>query len=656
MQMLARHCRERCIVPALVCLALLLSPRQIASAQTVDATRWHSGTVTLNSGWREHEGDDPAWAKADFDDSGWQNVDLDDLGPAQPGWRWYRLHVKLAPAHPHVHLLIAGGGGTYELYLNGQRQDGAEIRSMFGVSRPTEQLFVPRDEDNDLTIAVRTHAPHVYTLWDLPLFLTAALGTPDAIGDEQASLEAQRMYSAIPTIAINLALVIAGIGALGLFLSRRVDREYMWLGLYLLVFGTSNGILYSSTSGVVSSALNGLVADPLFYIYVILQIEFTFSFARKPVSKPWRAYEGILFLMPLANPMPHRVWLSNTMYTALEGIAGVPAALLLPVVLFLWYRKGNREAGWLILPSLLPAATAALSNLGSVSLWSGWGKFDYLSDPIPLGQVSLQLTDVGDFVFLLAIGVVMFFRFTRVSREQTRVAAELEAAREIQHRLVPARLPQIPGYAIEAAYFPAQEVGGDFYQVLEHSQGAKLVVVGDVSGKGLKAAMTGTLAMGALRAVAAEELGPAAVLMRLNRQLVETGDGGFITCVCVRVSPGGGLLVANAGHLAPYRDGVELQVSTGLPLGILLEEKYSEQEFQLEPGQQLTLLSDGVLEATNAAGELFGFERMQAVSGKPAAAIAEAAQRFGQEDDITVLTLTRAGVPVADPAELHAIA
>ena len=228
-----------------------------------------------------------------------------------------------------------------------------------------------------------------------------------------------------------------------------------------------------------------------------------------------------------------------------------------------------------------------------------------------------------------------------MSREQARGAAELEAAREIQQRLVPAKLPQVNGYAIEAAYFPAQEVGGDFYQVFAQSDGAQLVVVGDVSGKGLKAAMTGTLALGALRALAAEGLGPGAVLTRLNRQQSETQDGGFITCICARVTEQGEVTLANAGHLPPYRNGEELQVSSDLPLGISPEETYKECSFHLEPGDQLTLLSDGVLEATEQEGELFGFERMRAISAQTAESIAGAALKFGQEDDITVLTLAR---------------
>ena len=215
-------------------------------------------------------------------------------------------------------------------------------------------------------------------------------------------------------------------------------------------------------------------------------------------------------------------------------------------MLFVWYRRSNREAGWLILPSLLPSLAAAILDVGSGSIFTGWGRLDFLANPIPVGPFPLQVPDVGDFLFVLGIGVVMFHRFTQVSRQQARGAAELDAAREMQRRLVPEILPEIAGYALEAAYFPAEEVGGDFYQVLDSRGGAKLVVVGDVSGKGLKAAMTGTLAMGALRALATEGLGPGAVLTLLNRQLVESGHEGFVTCLCARVAPHGEVTVANA--------------------------------------------------------------------------------------------------------------
>jgi serine phosphatase RsbU (regulator of sigma subunit) len=318
---------------------------------------------------------------------------------------------------------------------------------------------------------------------------------------------------------------------------------------------------------------------------------------------------------------------------------------LLPVLLFLWYRDGNREAGWLIIPSLMPAIITTLNDLGDISNSLGWHRLDFLFLSLHIGASEIQAADLGGLLFLLAIAVVMFFRFTRVSRDQARSAAELNAAREIQQRLVPASLPELAGFHLEAAYLPAQEVGGDFYQVLEQQDGLVLIVVGDVSGKGLKAAMTGALAIGALRTLAAENLSPAKLLSRLNHQMLTAQESGFITCLCVRLSPDGALIMANAGHLSPYRRGEEIELDSGLPLGLAADADYGETVLQLAPGDMLTLLSDGVVEAMSPQHQLFGFERVRAISGQSAHDIAAAAQAFGQEDDITVLTVCRFAAP-----------
>lgn len=612
-----------------------------AARAQVDATQWKSGTVDIDQGWKEQDGDNPAWAQPSFDDSQWKTVELDDLGAAQPGWRWFRLHMKLAPGHRHVHLLIAGGVGTYELYIDGKKQAGPEIESQFAVRRPVERVIPVMGDATEMTLALRTDAPLVYTTWHLPLFLTAAVGTPGAVENEREAMQSQRLYGALPSIAINLVLILAAIGAFALFRSQKKRVEYLWLGLYLLLLGTSNLLQGCVQTGLAPVVANNLIADPMVYLFTIAQIEFTFRFAEQRVSRFWRAYEGLL-LTPLA--LNALVWVGtipSTDYLLVEAFVILPAAMLLPVFLLIWYRRGNREAGWLILPSLLPLAASSLYDLGTVSIYLHWGFADFLDNPIMLGPVQLQLADVGDFLFVLAIGVVMFFRFTRVSREQARTAAELDAARTIQRRLVPACVPQVAGYALEAAYYPAQEVGGDFYQVLESGSGGPLVVVGDVSGKGLKAAMTSTLALGALGTLAKENLSPAAVLTRLNRQLAETHDEGFITCVCARLMPDGTVTVANAGHLPPYRNGEEILLEPGLPLGVTAVWHYTEKTLALAVGDRLTLLSDGVVEARNAHGDLFGFERTQAISGESAEAIAATARRFGQEDDITVLTLMR---------------
>jgi serine phosphatase RsbU (regulator of sigma subunit) len=622
---------------AVVCL--LATPKTPAQ---VDATQWRNGTVNLNEGWREHDGDDPAWAQPEFNDSRWQTVEIDDLGAAAAGTRWFRLHVKLEQDHGHLHLLLAGGEGTYELYVNGQRQDEPGLSHVFGVYRPTEQVFslTEEDTDTDLVLALRTSPPQIYRVAHLPLFLTAAVGTPKAIEILREAMEQDRLYAVTPAIAFNLVLVLAGIGTLALYRSQR-RREYLWLGLYLLALGISNGFSDCSSDGVIPLAWNDFVADPLIYAFTILQIEFTFSFAGQRVTRAWRTYEWLLPapLILSALMLGGRI-VSSDPYALMEAAVILPAALLLPVLLFVWYRRGNREAGWLILPSLLPAAATALFDVGFVSIYQGWTRTAFLDDSIMVGPIPIQLADLGDFLFLLAIGVVMFFRFTRVSREQGRVAAELAAARDIQRRLVPETLPELEGYEIEAAYFPAEEVGGDFYQVLQ-TDDAALVVVGDVSGKGLKAAMTSTQALGALRALATEGLGPGALLARLNRQLAETGHEGFVTCLCARLSAEGEVTVANAGHLPPYRNGEEVLLEPDLPLGLAPDTKYVEQVFRMDGGDRLTVLSDGVVEARDARGELFGFERTRAISTQPANAIAEAALGYGQADDITVLTLRR---------------
>jgi phosphoserine phosphatase RsbU/P len=627
-------------------LLVLLTSAAALRAQTFDATAWHTSSLEMTSGWVTHSGDNPAWASPTFDDSAWHPVEIDDIGAAQPGWRWFRLRVQLSENHPRINLLILGGDGVYELYANGQKVDGPELRSPFGARRPVERVLALDSQTSTLQLALRTHAPICYIGWHLPLFLDFRLGTPESIDIARQAAESQRFYAALPSIFINLLIILASFGVLALFRSQPTHREYRWLGLYLLLLGISNLLAYSSSNGLLSLDANDFLADPLIYAFTIMQIEFTFSFAGQRVTRAWRAYQALLVAMLIPSGLVGFGILAATRYVILEAAVILPAALLLPVLLLVWYRRGNREAGWLILPSLLPALTASIGNIGSASIFSGWGKLDFLANPVPLGPIPLQLTDLGDFLFLLAIAVVIFFRFTRVSREQARAAAELDAAREMQRRMVPATLPDVPGYAIEAAYLPAAEVGGDFYQVLGQRDGSTLIVVGDVSGKGLKAAMTGTLALGALRTLAAENLSPAALLTRLNEQIVGTDEAGFITCLCVRICPDGRARAANAGHLSPYRNGEEIEMESGLPLGIAAEAAYAEAAFALAPGDGLTLLSDGVVEAMGPDGELFGFDRTRAISTQSAARIAAAGQAFGQKDDITVLTLTLTGAGV----------
>jgi hypothetical protein len=640
----------RCVLLSLVAIAA-----PILRAVPPDPIHWRSGLAEIDEDWRIHEGDNLAWAATGFDDSAWRGVDLEELGGAAPGWRWFRKRITVGADFPEVRLLLSGGNGTYELYVNGARVAGPQISSAFQVSRPTERVFALSSDGGDYVVALRTHVPANYSAYHLPQFLSVTLGMPVAIEYERQALRSERIYPLLPALAINLLLCAAGLAGLGLYRSQRGQREYLYLGLYLFTVGFANWLWTPQWEGVLPTSANYWIADPLIFVFTILQIEFTFSFARMRLTRAWRVYEVALLSPLVLIPL---VWTGHfrfDIYTLIEALAILPAGLLLPLVLLVWYRRGNREAGWLILPSLLPTLTLFLFNLGgSFANLFGWSWFAVLLDPLPIGAAPVQIGDAGSVLFLFAIGFVMFFRFTRVSRERERAAAELHAAREIQQRLVPAHLPTVRGCVLEAAYFPAQEVGGDFYQVLDLPDGSTMLAVGDVSGKGLKAAMTGALAIGALRTLASEGLRPGLLLCRLNRQLAQSGDGGFVTCVCARIETGGALLVANAGHLSPYRNGEELSLDGGLPLGIITDVGYTETTFSLEPGDRLTFLSDGVVEARNKQGELFGFQRTSHLMGRSAEHIARAAQEFGQEDDITVLTVAVQSAAQEDGAEAEA--
>ncbi|MCX6625109.1 MAG: PP2C family protein-serine/threonine phosphatase, partial [Acidobacteria bacterium] len=222
--------------------------------------------------------------------------------------------------------------------------------------------------------------------------------------------------------------------------------------------------------------------------------------------------------------------------------------------------------------------------------------------------------------------------------ERKQLLDEMEAAREVQEMLVPATRARTPGYRIQSAYHPMAEVGGDFFQWFETSDHGVLLVTGDVSGKGLRAAMMVSMIVGLLQQRQSEE--PAAILRELNRGLAGRVSGGFVTCCAARFTPQGLARIANAGHIPPYKNGSDLKMESGIPLGMLPDAEWDETQIQLVQSDRLVFMSDGVVEARNAKGELLGFDRARELSYRPASEIARSAKRWGQDDDITVIAIT----------------
>jgi len=249
-------------------------------------------------------------------------------------------------------------------------------------------------------------------------------------------------------------------------------------------------------------------------------------------------------------------------------------------------------------------------------------------------------------LLLIAIIYAVFRYVQEAARRQSSIEQEYKSARELQQVLIPEELPSLPGFAFTSAYKPAQEVGGDFFQVIPldgDQAGSTLILLGDVSGKGLRAAMTVSLIVGAVRTVARFVLGPAAILSELNTRLHGRMQGGFVTCLALVLRPDGQCVMASAGHPAPYLNDRELELPGALPLGVLASADYEEKVLEIREGDHFALYTDGLLEARKATGEIFSFDRLGTLfAGRPDAARAtETAVDFGQDDDITVLTLTR---------------
>ncbi len=238
-------------------------------------------------------------------------------------------------------------------------------------------------------------------------------------------------------------------------------------------------------------------------------------------------------------------------------------------------------------------------------------------------------------------------RHIRAQTEKALLEGEMAAAREVQRVMVPEDLPAIPGYAIECVYRPAAEVGGDFFQVIPLATGRTLVVIGDVSGKGLPAAMLVSMIVGTLRTISGYTEEPAQILNELNRRLFNRMHSGFATCLVARLEDQGRLTFANAGHLPPYKNGAEITFPGSLPLAMSETATYDQTTLDLGLGDGLVIMTDGVVEAQNEAkgGQrtLFGFARIESMLSAHATAkqMADSAQQHGQNDDITVLSVGR---------------
>ena len=403
-----------------------------------------------------------------------------------------------------------------------------------------------------------------------------------------------------------------------------------------------------------------LLKDGAMVAVVATAITITISVASEPNSREPDALAyslGVMIaaLLFLRHHWPLGVLLGSavifSIYSNLNYPGFFPAIPLAPA---LYFAAAARGSGW-------PVGIATVWIVGPLL-------YRVLVGPEPVLQVLDDVVrDAVYFGAIILLGVAVRSRRAHAAEvaqrlqhaeaERERVSRELKVARLVQEQFLPAELPDLPGWAVEAFYRSAREVGGDFYDFIELPDGKLGITIGDVTDKGAPAALVMATTQGLLRADAPRLESPSAVLERVNQVLVSnTPERMFATCLFISLDPASGRLrFSNAGHNLPYSvtvDGVVELRATGMPLGLMPGITYDLKEATVSTGSRLLLHSDGLTEAHNAEGEMFGLPRLiKVIENCPRgeslidAAMSELGRFTGsgweQEDDITLVTLKR---------------
>jgi sigma-B regulation protein RsbU (phosphoserine phosphatase) len=647
--------------------------------------------VVLDKNWRLGiaAGTDPA--KPDFDDSQWPVRDakealaeVDDSaadddhkdhphdhskhGHDRP-FAWFRIHVQLPENHKKLVVLVrvpvtrssqlSIGNGTVhmDMYVNGKlvRPEDAVHES------PEEYQQVSRiypinidDAETSLTLAIRT--PYTPTGTDAYTAFfehrTFLIGERDDLRSHLELWTHAMLFERLPALVDGGVKIILALFLIALFYTQRDHREYLWLGLNLVFVAPLSYIGIIGSMGKMDQLWMAALIFESLLITAYFYLEFLIAFLS--LRKRWYIY-AFRYAAPILLIPPPLLLLLRSGNGAL-AIAFVVAALIAVLWIFCWVVfvgltltisaiKRNYEAALLLLPLLLSlVGMLELASTASANAWLGGPVQSPLS--FEAGPIPIRFSDVADFVGILVIVLIIFVRFQRIHRERERASSELAAARSVQELMIPRESPLTPGFHVDTVYTPAAEVGGDFFHIQATGDGGLLVVIGDVAGHGLQAAMNVSMLMGALRR--SPQSSPAALLEGLNEVLI--GATSLTTCEAAYFSANGELVIASAGHPPPYLNSQEIALPGGLPLGVVSGVVYEETHLYLHPGDRLLMMSDGVSEARKPNGELFGFERVRNLTSQSAFFIADAAKEFGQEDDITVLTVKRLAPPVVAAA------
>jgi len=667
--LIAMRARRAALVTTLLgTLVVCAAAQQTAGPSPQVVSGLGTGTVALGGLWQFHLGDDMAWAAPGFDDSHWEQIDVSrpwgDQGHwAYSGHAWYRRHIEIKDepnSIADVALYVPLASCSYEVYWNGRligRTDPLPGQSAEGQPPPAIYRL---GKPGSGVLAFRAYSPPLDTISPgdgQGLIAVPRVGNFEAITGFAAVEHATMLRGKLLTIA--QVLIYGQLFLLGavIWLRNRNQKLLFWMSVFLFsaaFWAFQDPILFPWTE---TNILAGLTtggpphtAEDIAVWYLLLYL---LDLDCYPVLVRWtRILAWISLVFAILDCVVYYMPSIDThalLFQVLDAVFTVGFSLpeIFPLVLIaLVFRRHMDPSRRLV------AIAAFLSDMYFVvahtaeqgERFTRWTLNDTMTRPLfTVDGVDVSMQAILSLLLVCVIVYAVFRYVVEQGQRQAALQQEFQNARAVQQVLIPEDIPRVPGFTIASVYKPAGEVGGDFFQILATRDGGVLAVIGDVSGKGMPAAMTVSLLVGTVRTLAHFTQSPGAILSAMNQRMLGRSQGGFTTCLVIRADADGALTVANAGHIAPYLAGRELPIENGLPLGLAAEAVYTESVFQLTPGAQLTLLTDGVVEARNGAGTLFGFDATALISTEPAETIARAAQEFGQDDDITVLTLTRLG-------------
>jgi hypothetical protein len=668
----------------LLCLILLGALLPCAFAQTQAAptavtapaaafsVNLGESSVALGGPWKFRTGDDLAWSQTGFDDSNWGTMDLTpppgsadetigDSGdlpgwtasgyPEYSGYAWYRLKVNVQGASRRLAIKMPDqADDAYQVFVNG-KQVGSfgkfTDHHVTAYSTLPEEFRLPKGINNGtITIAIRTwmdsatpfSSPDAGGLHGPPI-----LGYASLIGALTQLDYDETAHQFVSSFIEWLILLMAMLMALSLFWLDREEKAYLWLALVCLTTLLSNSILlsvnlYAWIGQTTALILRDVLLSPVRVGLWVLFWGYWFRIWRiaRLHQFVWSLVGIMMICTAMLRPPLYGQHVPVHFAHVINPILLVAKLALGALLFFVTYRGLTRqrtEGGM--------AVTAVL--LVFVANYQREMRLIHIPISFPILGFDVALGTIATVVSLLIITVMLLNRFFLSQRQKEVWKLEIQQAQHVQQILIPNKLPEIPGFTIDSEYRPAREVGGDFFQVLPGDvPGSILIVVGDVTGKGMQAGMLVAVIVGALRGAALHSSDPVQMMHEVNVQLCERQHASA-TCQIVYIDAMGNATLANAGQLPPYLNGKEMEMEGALPLGTIAEADHSVTTFTMHPGDSLILMSDGIVEAQNARGDLFGFDRINELLQKrtTAADIATAAQDFGQEDDILVLQVQR---------------